>query len=116
MSGTNLKILLFRTLTNSYFNFYRYKQRRPREVDVDDQDTMFLYHKLRGSQAADISDSSEEDFLKTITDTDISTALEELPEQYREVVLLSDVEGLSYAQIAEMLEIPPGTVMSRLHR
>ena len=115
-SGTNLKAWLFRILTNSYINIYRYKKRRPREVDVDDQDTMFLYHKLRGSQAADISDSSEEDFLKTITDTDISTALEELPEQYREVVLLSDVEGLSYAQIAEMLEIPPGTVMSRLHR
>jgi len=115
-AGTNLKAWLFRILTNSYINIYRYKKRRPREVDVDDQDTMFLYHKLRGSQAADISDSSEEDFLKTITDKDISTALGELPEQYREVVLLSDVEGLSYAEIAEMLEIPPGTVMSRLHR
>ena len=115
-SGTNLKAWLFRILTNSYINIYRYKKRRPMEVDFDDEDTMFLYHRLRGSQAADVSDSSEEDFLKSITDTDITTALDELPRQYREVVLLSDVEGLSYAEIAEMLEIPPGTVMSRLHR
>ena len=115
-AGTNLKAWLFRILTNSYINIYRYKKRRPREVDVDDADTMFLYHKLRGSTAADITQSPEEDFLKTITDTDISEALAELPDQYRQVVLLADVEGLSYAEIAEMLEIPPGTVMSRLHR
>jgi len=114
--GTNLKAWLFRILTNSYINIYRYKKRRPMEVDVDDQDTMYLYHKLRGSESADTSKSSEEDFINSITDVDITTALEELPEQYREVVLLSDVEGLSYAEIAEMLEIPPGTVMSRLHR
>ncbi|HMS24256.1 MAG TPA: sigma-70 family RNA polymerase sigma factor [Acidimicrobiia bacterium] len=115
-AGTNLKAWLFRILTNSYINIYRYKKRRPREVDVDDADTMFLYHKLRGSTAADITQSPEEDFLKTITDTDISEALAELPDQYRQVVLLADVEGLSYAEIAEILEIPPGTVMSRLHR
>jgi len=114
--GTNLKAWLFRILTNSYINIYRYKKRRPREVDYDDDDTMFLYHKLRGSSAADVTQSPEEDFLKTITDTDISGALDELPDQYKEVVLLADVEGLSYAEIAEMLEIPSGTVMSRLHR
>ncbi len=115
-SGTNLKAWLFRILTNSYINIYRYKKRRPREVDFDDDDTMFLYHKLRGSNAADVTQSPEEDFLKTITDSDISQALDELPEQYKEVVLLADIEGLSYAEIAEMLEIPSGTVMSRLHR
>ncbi len=114
--GTNLKAWLFRILTNSYINIYRYKKRRPIEVDVDDQDTMFLYHKLRGSQAEDTSRSSEEDFLNSITDIDITNALQELPEQYREVVLLSDVEGLAYSEIAQMLDIPPGTVMSRLHR
>lgn len=115
-SGTNLKAWLFRILTNSYINIYRYKKRRPREVDVDNTDTMFLYHKLRGSQAADVTQSVEETFLETITDSDISEAIQSLPESYREVVLLADVEGLSYAEIAEMLEIPAGTVMSRLHR
>lgn len=114
--GTNLKAWLFRILTNSYINIYRYKKRRPREVDIDDTDTMFLYHKLRGTSSADISESTEEQFLETITDSDISQALQELPELYREVVILADIEGLSYAEIADMLEIPSGTVMSRLHR
>lgn len=114
--GTNLKAWLFRILTNSYINIYRYKKRRPREVDVDNSDTMFLYHKLRGSEAADVTESVEDSFLETITDEDISQAVQDLPDQYKEVVLLADIEGLSYAEIAEMLEIPPGTVMSRLHR
>jgi RNA polymerase sigma-70 factor (ECF subfamily) len=114
--GTNLKAWLFRILTNSYINIYRYKKRRPREVDVDDSDTMFIYHKLRGENAADVTRSVENQFLETITDSDISEALQSLPEQYREVVLLADIEGLSYAEIAEMLDIPAGTVMSRLHR
>lgn len=114
--GTNLKAWLFRILTNSYINIYRYKKRRPREVDVDNSDTMFLYHKLRGSEAADVTESVEDSFLETITDEDISQAVQDLPDQYKEVVLLADIEGLSYAEIAEILEIPPGTVMSRLHR
>lgn len=115
-AGTNLKAWLFRILTNSYINIYRYKKRRPREVDVDNQETMFLYHKLRGINAADVTQSVEDTFIESITDSDISSALEALPEQYKEVILLADVEGLSYAEIAEMLEIPDGTVMSRLHR
>lgn len=114
--GTNLKAWLFRILTNSYINVYRYKKRRPTEVDVDDSETMFLYHKLRGSTAADVTQSVEDTFISSITDEDISQALEELPEQYKEVILLADIEGLSYAEIANMLEIPDGTVMSRLHR
>lgn len=114
--GTNLKAWLFRILTNSYINIYRYKKRRPVEVDVDNQDTMYVYHKLRGSQSDDLTQSVEDSFFETFTDSVISDALENLPDQYREVVLLSDVEGLSYAEIAEMLEVPPGTVMSRLHR
>ena len=115
-AGTNLKAWLFRILTNSYINIYRYKKRRPREVDYDDDDTMFLYHKLRGSTADDVSQSPEEDFLSTITDHDISEAVSNLPDQYKQVVLLADIEGLSYAEIADMLDIPAGTVMSRLHR
>ena len=115
-TGTNLKAWLFRILTNSYINIYRYKKRRPTEVDVDNTETMFLYHKLRGSNAADVTQSVEDSFISSITDEDISQALEQLPEQYKEVILLADIEGLSYAEIADMLEIPDGTVMSRLHR
>ncbi|MFN8016448.1 MAG: sigma-70 family RNA polymerase sigma factor [Acidimicrobiia bacterium] len=114
--GTNLKAWLFRILTNSYINIYRYKKRRPIEVDVDDSDTMYIYHKLRGDNSEDISKSTEEEFLNSISDKNIADAIEAMPDQYREVVLLADVEGLSYAEIAEMLDIPSGTVMSRLHR
>lgn len=114
--GTNLKAWLFRILTNSYINIYRYKSRRPNEVDIENEEQMFMYHKLRGSTATDVSKSVEDEFLSSITDTEIAKAIEDLPDQFREVVLLFDVEGLSYAEIAEMLKIPSGTVMSRLHR
>ncbi len=115
-AGTNLKAWVFRILTNSYINIYRYKKRRPTEVDLDNEDTMFIYHKLRGAQSADLTQSVEATFFESLTDSAISEALESLPEQYREVILLADVEGLSYAEITEMLDIPSGTVMSRLHR
>ena len=115
-AGTNLKAWIFRILTNSYINIYRYKARRPNEVDIENTEQMFMYHKLRGSTATDVSRSVEDEFLSTITDDEIKHAIEDLPEQFKEVVLLFDVEGLSYAEIAEMLEIPQGTVMSRLHR
>jgi RNA polymerase sigma-70 factor (ECF subfamily) len=115
-AGTNLKAWLFRILTNSYINIYRYKSRRPNEVDIENEEQMFMYHKLRGSTATDVSKSVEDEFLSSITDTEIAKAIEDLPDQFREVVLLFDVEGLSYAEIAEMLKIPSGTVMSRLHR
>ena len=115
-AGTNLKAWLFRILTNSYINIYRYKSRRPNEVDIENEEQMFMYHKLRGSTATDVSKSVEDEFLSSITDTEIAKAIEDLPDQVREVVLLFDVEGLSYAEIAEMLKIPSGTVMSRLHR
>ena len=115
-AGTNLKAWIFRILTNSYINIYRYKSRRPKEVDIENTEQMFMYHKLRGSTATDVSKSVEDEFLNSITDIEISKAIEDLPEQSREVVLLFDVEGLSYAEIAEMLKIPAGTVMSRLHR
>ena len=115
-AGTNPKAWLFRILTNSYINIYRYKSRRPNEVDIENEEQMFMYHKLRGSTATDVSKSVEDEFLSSITDTEIAKAIEDLPDQFREVVLLFDVEGLSYAEIAEMLKIPSGTVMSRLHR
>jgi RNA polymerase sigma-70 factor (ECF subfamily) len=114
--GTNLKAWIFRILTNSYINIYRYKSRRPKEVDIENTEQMFMYHKLRGSTATDVSKSVEDEFLSSITDEEIAKAIEDLPEQFREVVLLFDVEGLSYAEIAQMLKIPDGTVMSRLHR
>ena len=112
--GTNLRAWLFRILTNQYINTYRAKQRRPVETDVDDVEDLYLYHRIGNLGAA--SRSAEDTLFEMFTDDEVKTALEELPETFRIPVLLADVEGFSYKEIAEMIDIPIGTVMSRLHR
>jgi RNA polymerase sigma-70 factor (ECF subfamily) len=114
--GTNLRAWLFRILTNAYINKYRAKQRRPQETDLADVEDLYLYRRLGSMETAAASMSAEEQFLDLFTDDEVKTALEELPENFRIPVLLADVEGFAYKEIAEMLEIPIGTVMSRLHR
>lgn len=113
--GTNLRAWLFRILTNTYINSYRKKQRRPLETDLDDVQDMYLYRRL-GGENADLAKSAEDTLMEHLTEGEIRTAIEDLPEQYRLAVLLADVEGFAYKEIAEILDIPIGTVMSRLHR
>ena len=113
--GTNLKAWMYRILTNSYINRYRAKQRRPDETDLDDVEDMYLYRRLGGEQSS-LGESAEESFLSSVTDDDVKHAIEALPENFRIAVLLADVEGFAYKEIAEILEIPIGTVMSRIHR
>lgn len=115
-AGTNLRAWLFRILTNNYINTYRKKQRRPFQTDLEDVQDLYLYRRLGGSELASIGRSAEDVLFDQITDGDILEALEDLPEQYRSAVLLADVEGFAYKEIAEILDIPIGTVMSRLHR
>ncbi|HVF75352.1 MAG TPA: sigma-70 family RNA polymerase sigma factor [Acidimicrobiales bacterium] len=114
--GTNLKAWLYRILTNTFINMYRAKKRRPEMTDVDDVEDLYLYHRLGGLEAAAAGRSAEEEVLDRFTDDEVKDALESLPEQFRMAVLLADVEGFSYKEIAEILDIPIGTVMSRLHR
>jgi len=114
--GTNLKAWLYRILTNTFINSYRAKKRRPELTDVEDVEDLYLYHRLGGLEAASAGRSAEEEVLERFTDDDVKAALEALPEQFRIAVLLADVEGFSYKEIAEMTEVPIGTVMSRLHR
>ena len=112
--GTNLKAWLYRILTNSFINTYRKKQREPKTVDgPEDLDEWFLFDRL-GAQS--VARSAEEDVLENIPDADVKEALETIPENFRMAVLLADVEGFSYKEIAEITEVPIGTVMSRLHR
>jgi RNA polymerase sigma-70 factor (ECF subfamily) len=112
--GTNLKAWLYRILTNSYINTYRKKQREPQIVDgPDDADDWFLFDRLGGRS---VEGSAEEEVLDRIPDADVKAALESLPENFRMPVLLADVEGFSYKEIAEIMDTPIGTVMSRLHR
>ncbi len=114
-AGTNLKAWMYRILTNSYINRYRAKQRRPDETDLSDVEDMYLYRRL-GGESSEIGSSAEDAFLNSVTDDTIKAAIEAIPENFRIAVLLADVEGFAYKEIAEILDIPIGTVMSRIHR
>jgi RNA polymerase sigma-70 factor (ECF subfamily) len=112
--GTNVRAWMYRILTNTFINSYRKRQREPVTVSVaDDTSDWFLYDRI-GSTGAE--PSAEAEVLERIPDEDVQRALEELPEVFRMAVLLADVEGFSYKEIAEILDVPIGTVMSRLHR
>lgn len=112
--GTNLRAWLYRILTNTFINSYRARQRRPQVTDVDDIDDLYLYRRITDADIA--SRSAEETLFDLFPDDEVQRALEDLPEAFRLPVLLADVEGFAYREIAEMLDIPIGTVMSRLHR
>jgi RNA polymerase sigma-70 factor (ECF subfamily) len=114
--GTNLKAWMYRILTNSYINAYRKKQRRPDESDIDDIEDLYLYRRLGGAESAVLSRSAEDELLEMFGEDEVKLALEDLPEHYRMPILLADVEGFAYKEIAEILDVPIGTVMSRLHR
>jgi RNA polymerase sigma-70 factor, ECF subfamily len=114
--GTNLKAWLYRILTNTFINSYRSKKRRPDETELEEIEDLYLYRRLGGLEAATAGRSAEDELLDLFTDAEVKDAIEALPEQFRIAVLLADVEGFSYKEIAEILDIPIGTVMSRLHR
>jgi len=114
--GTNLKAWLYRILTNTYINSYRARKRRPEEAELEDVEDLYLYRRLGGLEGAAAGRSAEDELLDHFTESEVVEAVEALPEQFRLAVLLADVEGFSYKEIAEILGIPIGTVMSRLHR
>jgi RNA polymerase sigma-70 factor (ECF subfamily) len=114
--GTNLRAWLYRILTNTYINAYRAKQRRPDERELDDVEDLFIYRRLGALEEALASRSAEDELMDVFTDDEVKAALDTLPEQFRLAVYLADVEGFSYKEIADILDIPIGTVMSRLHR
>lgn len=114
--GTNLRAWLFRIMTNTHINKYNAQKRKGTEVELDDVEELFLYKRLGSIDQSQLSSSAEDQMLDLFTDEEVKNALESLPEDFRIPVLLSDVDGFSYKEIAEMLEIPIGTVMSRLHR
>ena len=114
--GTNLRAWLYRILTNTYINTYRAKQRRPEQTELDEVEDMFLYRRLGGLEAAALGRSAEDELMDMFTETEVKEAIDALPDNFRVPVLLADVEGFSYKEIAEMMDTPIGTVMSRLHR
>jgi RNA polymerase sigma-70 factor, ECF subfamily len=114
--GTNLKAWLYKILTNTFINSYRAARRRPEKADVEDVEDLYLYRRLGGLQAAGAGRSAEDEVFDRFTDDEVKQAIESLPESFRMAVLLADVEGFSYKEIAEITEVPIGTVMSRIHR
>lgn len=114
--GTNLRAWLFRILTNTYINEYRRRQRRPTSASLDGIEEFYLYDHLVDSRVQPVDERPEDVVLQKLTVDDVTQAIEALPEEFRQVVLLADVEGFAYREIAEIVGIPVGTVMSRLFR
>lgn len=114
--GTNSRAWLYKILMNAYIDGYRKTTREPEVVDQEDIDEFYLYTKVQESDDFRRAGNPEEVLLDRLMDADVKGALDSLPDAFREVVILADIEGFSYKEIADLLGIPLGTVMSRLHR
>jgi RNA polymerase sigma-70 factor (ECF subfamily) len=112
--NTNFRAWAFRILVNTYITAYRKAIRQPQKVSYDDLEEFYLYKKLDDN--VHLQEMAKEDFLENFFEDDVKDALENLPYQFRLVVLLCDVEGFSYNEIATIIDAPLGTVMSRLFR
>jgi len=111
--GTNLRAWLYRVLTTTFINTYRKGQRQPQLSNGELEDWQVAEAQ---SHTSDLGKSAEVEALEKLPDSDIKRALQEIPEDFRIAVYLADVEGFSYKEIAEIVGVPSGTVMSRLHR
>lgn len=118
--GGSCKAWLFRILTNAYIDRYRKARRSPMSVELEEEGRTGLYDRVLetpGEAAAPAFDLSDlEDYLGRFVGDEVKHAMDGLPEIFREAIALRDMEGFSYQEIADMLEIPIGTVMSRLFR
>jgi RNA polymerase sigma-70 factor (ECF subfamily) len=112
-TGSNCRAWLFKIMTNVFINDYRSKSRSPMAINVDDVDDNFLYGQLATNSTGD---NPEKEFFSKILDDDVKKAIEDLPEDFRLVVVLSFIEDFSYQEIAEIADLQLGTVKSRLHR
>lgn len=114
--GTNLRAWLFRILNTSAINRYRKLATHPAPVTLPEGEEFYLYNQIRDLSGQDLSQGAEEEVLGQYLDEDVYKALNDLPPNFRMAVILADIEGMPYKEIAETLQIPIGTVMSRISR
>ena len=114
--GSNLKAWLFKILTNLFINRYRKKAKEPTPVEYDEAEDFFLYTQMVQSGAVSEESGPEKDLFDRMLGSDVSEAIDELPEDFRIVVVMAFIEELSYEEISAALDLPMGTVKSRLHR
>lgn len=114
--GTNARAWLFRILTNLYINTYRRRQREPDRVSYDANEDFFLYNRLADAQDSGAGSSPEIEVVQKMQVEAIREAIDRLPEEYRATVILADLNEFSYQEISDMLQVPIGTVRSRLSR
>lgn len=111
--GSNCRAWLFKIMTNIFINDYRSKSRSPVSVNVDEIDDYYLYKQM---DSLEQDGDPEQTLFSKIFDDDVKKAIEELPDDFKMVVVLSFLEGFSYQEIAEITDLQLGTVKSRLHR
>lgn len=110
--GTNCKAWLFRIMKNTYINTYRKQTKEPDKVDYEDVENFYENIKPSSTDSAHL----EKDIYDNLLDDELSEAITSLPEDFRTVVILCDIEGYTYDEIANFIDCPVGTVRSRLHR
>jgi RNA polymerase sigma-70 factor (ECF subfamily) len=110
--GTNCKAWLFRIMKNTFINSYRKKTKEPDKVDYEDVENFYENVKPSSTDSAHL----EKEIYDNLIDDEISTAIASLPDDFKTVIILSDIEGFTYDEIADFVDVPVGTVRSRLHR
>lgn len=114
--GTNLRAWLFRILNTSAINRYRKQSAHPTPASLPEGEEFYLYNHIRDLSGQELTTAAEDEVLSHYLDEDVFNALNDLPHNFRMPVILADIEGMSYKEIAEALQIPIGTVMSRISR
>ncbi len=114
--GTNLRAWLFRILNTSAINRYRKQATHPTPAALPEGEEFYLYNRIRDLNGQELTTAAEDEVLSKYLDEDVYKALNDLPINFRMPVILADIEGMSYKEIAEALQIPIGTVMSRISR
>jgi len=110
--GTNSKAWLFRIMKNTFINTYRKKSKEPDKVDYEEVENFYENVKPSSTDSAHL----EKEIYDNLLDDEISAAIASLPDDFKTVIILSDIEGFTYDEIADFVDCPVGTVRSRLHR